>query len=202
MKPLRLKTHYFHSKLLCQKPMLRQREWRLQNGPITKSVVLPVTALFFLKIYFSFRTYQEDLIWCTNDLNAHIRIFRKQWNLILGCFFPVSILKCIKPGRFYLTRDMTNLSPFIQGSLKWPFTELFSANVSLMHQYIAFKIFLYRVLIILHKMLMITGIFNEKTNELTMYGKLGLMILPTRTSFFISRIEISRKNWKRAGLQN
>ena len=29
--------------------MLRQIEWRLQNGPITKSGVLPVTALFFGK---------------------------------------------------------------------------------------------------------------------------------------------------------
>ena len=26
--------------------MLRQTEWRLQNGPITKSGVLPVTTLF------------------------------------------------------------------------------------------------------------------------------------------------------------
>ena len=49
MKPLRLKTHHFYSKLLCQKPILRQIEWRLQNGPITKSGVLPVTTLFFGK---------------------------------------------------------------------------------------------------------------------------------------------------------
>ena len=27
--------------------MLRQIEWRLQNGPITKSGVLPVTTYFF-----------------------------------------------------------------------------------------------------------------------------------------------------------
>ena len=27
LKPLRLKTHHFHSKLLFQKPMLRQIEW-------------------------------------------------------------------------------------------------------------------------------------------------------------------------------
>ena len=25
--------------------------------------------------------------------NVHIHIFRKRWNLILGCFFPVIILK-------------------------------------------------------------------------------------------------------------
>ena len=29
--------------------MLKQIEWRLQNGPITKSGVLPVTTLFFGK---------------------------------------------------------------------------------------------------------------------------------------------------------
>ena len=29
--------------------MVRQIEWRLQNGPITKSGVLPVTTLFFLE---------------------------------------------------------------------------------------------------------------------------------------------------------
>ena len=48
--------HHFHSKLLCQKPMLRQIQWRLQNGAITKSGVLPVTTLFFWKICSSFRT--------------------------------------------------------------------------------------------------------------------------------------------------
>ena len=35
----------------------------------------------------------EELIWCTNDPNVNISIFRKRWSLILGCFFPVSILK-------------------------------------------------------------------------------------------------------------
>ena len=33
----------------------------------------------------------KKLIWCTNDSNVHIRIFRKRWSLILGCFFPVSL---------------------------------------------------------------------------------------------------------------
>ena len=44
---LRLKTHHFHTKLPDEKPMLRQIEWCVQNGPITKSGVLPVTNLFF-----------------------------------------------------------------------------------------------------------------------------------------------------------
>ena len=72
--------------------MLRQIEWRLQNGPITKGGVLPVTTVFFWKICFSFRTLKE-LVWCTNDPNINICIFRRRWSLILGCFFPVSILK-------------------------------------------------------------------------------------------------------------
>ena len=67
---------------------------------------------------------------------------------------------------------MTNLYPFIQGWLEWPFIELFSANISLWNQYkyIAFNIFSCRILIISYKILIITGISNEKTNELTIYG--------------------------------
>ena len=41
--------------------MLRQQEWGVQNGPITKSGVLPVVTLFF-KIYFSLRTSCKVLI--------------------------------------------------------------------------------------------------------------------------------------------
>ena len=45
-----LKLHHFHSKRLCHKPMLRQVEWWLQNGPIIKSGLVPVTTLFFWEI--------------------------------------------------------------------------------------------------------------------------------------------------------
>ena len=67
---------------------------------------------------------------------------------------------------------MTNFYPFVQGSLEWSFSELFSANVSLWNQYkyIAFNIFSCRNLIVSYKMLIITGISNEKTNELTICG--------------------------------
>ena len=44
-----IETHHFFSKMLCRKPMLRQIEWQLRNGPITKGGVLPVTTLFFWK---------------------------------------------------------------------------------------------------------------------------------------------------------
>ena len=45
----------------------------------------------FASNYFIFRTS-----WCTNDPNVHVRIFRKRLNLILGCFFSVSIPKNAK----------------------------------------------------------------------------------------------------------
>ena len=39
---------HFHTTFPCQKPMLKQTEWGLQNGPITKNRVLPVTTIFFV----------------------------------------------------------------------------------------------------------------------------------------------------------
>ena len=105
VKSLRLKTHYFHSKLLSQKPMLRQIEWWLQNGPITKSGVLPVTTLLFWKIFSSFTTSEKELIWCVSDPNVHIRICRKHWSLILGCFFPVSIPNIYNLKKNYLSKN-------------------------------------------------------------------------------------------------
>ena len=49
-------------KLLCPKPMLRQIEWGLQNGPVTMNGVLSVTTLFCRKFYFSLRTPCKELI--------------------------------------------------------------------------------------------------------------------------------------------
>ena len=46
----------FPFKTACQKPMVWRIEWQLQNGPITESGVLPVTALCFWKICSGFRT--------------------------------------------------------------------------------------------------------------------------------------------------
>ena len=45
----KIENKSFLLKLLCQKPMLRETEWRFENRPITKSGVLPVTTLFFGK---------------------------------------------------------------------------------------------------------------------------------------------------------
>ena len=42
--------------------MLRQIEWGVQNGPITRNGVLPVTNSFFQKIFFSLRTSYNEFI--------------------------------------------------------------------------------------------------------------------------------------------
>ena len=72
------------------------------------------------------------------------------------------------------------------------FSELFFSDASSWNQYtyIAFIIFSCRIFIISYKMLNITGISNEKTNELTNHV-CGIMskrhnILPTRARFFVS----------------
>ena len=96
LKALRLKTHHFHAKLPCHKPMLRQIEWWMQNWLITNNGVLPVTILFFWKFCFSFRTSYKELIWRTNDPNVHIRTFCKRWSFLWRCFFAVSILNFIQ----------------------------------------------------------------------------------------------------------
>ena len=93
LKTLRLKTHHFHTKLPHQKPMIRQIEWWLQNGPIKKNGDLPVTSLFFWKFCFSLRTSYKELVWCAKNTNVHIRTFCKRWSFIWRYFFPVSILK-------------------------------------------------------------------------------------------------------------
>ena len=105
------------------------------------------------------------------SLQLHGEGFSGLFNIFLLWPF-ITLLKLGGARRFYLTRDMTNLCSFIQGSLEWPFSEMFSANVSLWNQYkcIAFNIFSCRILIISYIMLIITGISNEKTNELIIYG--------------------------------
>ena len=83
LKVLRLKTHYFHSKLLSQKPMLRQIESWVQNGPFTKKGVLPAAALFFWKLCFSLR--RVDLMY--QQPKCLFILFASA-----GYFFPASIL--------------------------------------------------------------------------------------------------------------
>ena len=42
-----MKAKHIHTKLFCQKPVLRQIEWGMENGPITKTRLLPLTTSFF-----------------------------------------------------------------------------------------------------------------------------------------------------------
>ena len=62
-------------------------EWRVQNGSITKNWVLPGTTLFFWKFCFSLRASYKELIWCTNDRNAHIPTLYKL-EFYLTVLFP------------------------------------------------------------------------------------------------------------------
>ena len=61
---------------------------------------------------------------------------------------------------------MTNLYPFIQDLLEWPFNELVSSDISLWNQYkyVAFNIFACRILIISYKTLII--IYRQKLASL------------------------------------
>ena len=90
---LRFKTQNFHTKLLSQNPILRQIELGVQNGPIPKNGVLPVTTSFFWKFCFSLGTSYKELIWCTNNKNVDIHTFLNSWSFIWGYFFPMSIFK-------------------------------------------------------------------------------------------------------------
>ena len=93
MKVLRLKTQHFDTKLPCQKPKLRQIEWRVHiGGLIRKNKVLLVTTLFLWNFCFNLKTSHKELIWCTNCPNVLIGTFCKRWNFIYERFFPVSIL--------------------------------------------------------------------------------------------------------------
>ena len=70
----------------------------------------------------------------------------------------------IPSKRFYSTGDMTNLYPFVQGWLQWPFNDFFFSDVSFWNEYkyIDFNISSWRTLIISYKILIITGISNKK----------------------------------------
>ena len=98
LKALRLKTYHFHAKLPYPNPMFKQIEWWVQNEPITKNGLLPVTALFFRKLCFGLRNTYKELIWYNFDPNAHIPTFCKRWSFIWRCFFHMSIVRLAGVG--------------------------------------------------------------------------------------------------------
>ena len=53
LKVFGFKTQHFHTNLPCHKPMSRQIEWEVQDGPTTKNGVLPISILVFRKIFVS-----------------------------------------------------------------------------------------------------------------------------------------------------
>ena len=110
MKPLRLKAHNFHPKLLFQKPMLRQIEWRLQNGPITKGGVLPVTLYFiFLENFFQFYNILNRVSFMYQWPKCPYSYFSQALEFNFGCFFPVSILKYVRNWNDYNLKYVKNI---------------------------------------------------------------------------------------------
>ena len=73
----------FNFKLSRQNPMLRQVEWGVQNGPITKNGFLPNNYFIFWKFCFSLSTSFKGLIWCCVDLILLALEF------CLSMFFPI-----------------------------------------------------------------------------------------------------------------
>ena len=116
---------HFHTKLLCQKPMLRQTEWAVQNEPITKDGVLPVTTLFFWKFCFSLSTSYKDVL-MTNHPNVHILTFRKLWSFLRGSFFPVTLRKKCPSTDFF------SASHFAVFELN---TEIYGVNLRIQPKY-------------------------------------------------------------------
>ena len=94
------------------------------------------------------------------------------WMCYCGIRYVLFLLQLIWPRRFYLTGDMTNFCSFIHLFNLWPFSELFFTDVQLFNQfkYIACNIFSCMIFIISYKLLIITGISNNKRNKLTIYA--------------------------------
>ena len=95
-KVRRLKMQHFHGKLPCQKPMLRQIEWEVQNGTITDYLV-------FWKFCFSLRTSTKTNCPTTYGpitkpttyeptTQTSIFILCISAGVFCGCLFPLSIL--------------------------------------------------------------------------------------------------------------
>ena len=77
VRVLRWKTQHLHTKLPCQKPMLRQVAWGVQNGPIPKGFASNYCQI----ILFQLRTSYKEWIWCINNPKC-IHTFRKHWSFI------------------------------------------------------------------------------------------------------------------------
>ena len=121
--------HNFLTKLTYQKAMLGPIEWWVQNGPVTKDGVLPVTTVFFWKFCFSLRTSYKDLIWCNNDPNTQTH----SYFLLAGVLFDGAFSLWVSLKNIYFqhlekpyimassktwTQTLKNLDPGISGTRK------------------------------------------------------------------------------------
>ena len=88
--------HHFHTKLPYQKPMLRQIEWGVQNGPITNNRLLPVAALFFWKFCFDVQTYYKLVNLMYQLPKCPDLYFLEPPEVFWLCYFPVNILNVLK----------------------------------------------------------------------------------------------------------
>ena len=103
LKVRRRKTSHLHTKLPCQKPILRQIEWRVQNGSITKSEVLTLTRYFvlFLSFNFSVRVFINSWFYPS----VHIHTFHQRWVLFkraLSLSVSLTPLDIVFKSRFWL----------------------------------------------------------------------------------------------------
>ena len=72
----------FPYKTAVSKTNVRQIEWGVQYGLISKNRVLLVTTFVFRKFCFSLRTLYKELIRCRKQPNVHVYTFRKRWSFI------------------------------------------------------------------------------------------------------------------------
>ena len=96
--------------------------------------------------------------------------------LIVEELDTVNIIHLVKKNLF---DSMSNFYSSIRVLLEWPFSELFLSDASLWNQYkftfsfsLVINIFSCNISIIYRKILIITVIYKERTNELTTYVKL------------------------------
>ena len=103
--------------------------------------------------------------------------FQVNWKLKMFFWQYLSIYR----RWFCLGTYMTNLYPFIQGWLKWRFPSKVSSWNQ--YKYIAFNVFSCRISIISYKILINTGMSNEKTNHIWSIMLKRRNILPAGTPF-------------------
>ena len=125
-----MEIQYFHTKLRCQKAVLRQAEWEVQNQLTTEKQLLYVFENF---VWVSELLYGE-LVWCSNYPNVYIYTFRKLWSFIWRCFFPFWYWRLFQKISF---RPKWNIFNSVSGQtlitayMKYPKMKLVAAVISL-----------------------------------------------------------------------